>query len=119
MELTDPYIDAIIKYLRDLIFSEAWRTNQVYAAVSMILLIVWMCIGSLLFLHRKKLRDHNQNFGDGLYFTYVTVSTVGLGDYSYNTHVTECTGIIWTIVGISLFNRFLAVVGEFLDKLEV
>lgn len=118
IKLLGIYIGVFFRFVQTTIFKDtAWHTKRVYGTVAIFLLFFWMCIGATLFLHRKPADRHHFDFRDGLYFTFVTVSTVGLGDYSFHTAFTEPAGIIWSIIGIAMFNEVMDCVSSVLNNI--
>ena len=118
MGLSQTYVGNLLRWLQERICKgETLHAAKVYVCIAVVLLFSWMCLGALLFLHRKDVDEHHLDFADGLYFTYITVSTIGLGDFSYNTGMTEPMGILWSIVGIAFFNETMDCVSPFLDAL--
>ena len=103
------YLDYGIESAR----AKIWKDEQSYTAAGFLgmttcWLLGWMCIGSVLFLHKKPNTDLHFTFFEGLYFTFITITTVGLGDFTYDNTFTRPVGIVWTITGIGLFNLWLS-----------
>jgi len=60
-------------------------------------------------------------FGDAVYFIYITLSTLGFGDFSPETHMWAFF-FIYTIIGLALFqvliNSLIGIIASFLEGLH-
>ena len=65
--------------------------------VSFAVMFLWVLIGSLIICLIE-----NWTYWEGIYFTYVTLTTVGLGDYAPNTIGGGVFTVIYTIVGLGI-----------------
>ena len=65
--------------------------------VSFAVMFLWVLIGSLIICLIE-----NWTYWEGIYFTYVTLTTVGLGDYAPSTLGGGVFTVIYTIVGLGI-----------------
>ena len=81
--------------------------------ILLITLFLWLGLGTGLFMIIEK-----WNFVEAIYFTMVTLTTVGLGDYAPKKMGGKVLLYIFTFVGIGLVATLIHVVGDMAQKAE-
>jgi voltage-gated potassium channel len=81
--------------------------------ILLITLFLWLGLGTGLFMIIEK-----WNFVEAIYFTMVTLTTVGLGDYAPKKMGGKILLYIFTFVGIGLVATLIHVVGDMAQKAE-
>lgn len=78
------------------------RVSSELAMIIGLLLVVWA--GGAIFYHLVE----GLNYVDAIYFTAVTLTTVGYGDFSPQTDAGKLFTAVYTFVGIGVFLGFAA-----------
>ncbi len=76
--------------------------------------VVLVIIGGTLFYARVE----HWPLLDALYFTIITLTTVGYGDFTPKTDAGKIFTIVYIFVGISLISGFIILLGEHSKKLK-
>ena len=50
---------------------------------------------------------------EGMYFGYITATTIGLGDYAYDVEQSKGAVILWVFVSLSLFHGLVSNANRF------
>ncbi len=79
--------------------------TEVYVAITT--LLGWIAVGTLVF-HRLESWNWIQSF----YFSVVTISTVGYGDFTPTNDLSRLFTAIYILIGVSIAVVTLAVVGS-------
>jgi hypothetical protein len=77
--------------------------------ISFLLMTVWLLIGSLIISFIEQ-----WSYWEGIYFAFVTLTTVGLGDYSPNTNWGSLFTIVYTLVGLGIVAIVLKLLSQFI-----
>ena len=104
--------DSNKKNLLDVIF-----TNNVKIVLFVILVYIFVCGNIIWYIERKNglfSKKYFPGFAEGMWWTVVTMSTVGYGDYYPKKHSGKVFGVIVIISGISLFGLAIASVSSVL-----
>ena len=68
---------------------------------------VWLVIGTIVYHFIEKL-----NWIDSLYFSTITLTTVGYGDISPQTDIGKMFTILYVIVGVGIIATFIDALGR-------
>jgi hypothetical protein len=52
---------------------------------------------------------------EGMYFGYITATTIGLGDYTYDIEESKGVVMIWVLVSLSLFHALVSNVNRLIN----
>ena len=75
--------------------------------IGIIIFLLLIASGSLIYQ-----RIEGWNFLDSLYFTTITVTTIGYGDFSPATNIGKIFTIVFALAGISVVLYLLSLVGR-------
>ena len=67
----------------------------------------WVVIGGGLIMPILAGDECDWNILEGMYFSYITISTIGLGDMVYTIEGTRFFGVLFVLGGLALFATFL------------
>ena len=81
--------------------------------ILLVTLFVWLGLGTLIFCLVEE-----WTFIEGIYFTMVTLTTIGLGDYAPDTNGGRAVLYVFTFVGIGLVATLIHLVGDMAEKAE-
>ena len=102
--------DGVRKYLPGYPRGEDTKSRvlsmKVDAAFFFLVTVLWMAIGGAVLIPGIS-RYADWGLGEGLYFSYITVSTIGLGDFTYTIEGTGGWGVFFVVGGLALFSAFL------------
>jgi hypothetical protein len=81
--------------------------------VVLVSMCLWVSIGTLIFCYSE-----NWSFGVGLYFSFVTLTTVGLGDYYPASVGGQFFLVLFALVGLGLLASLLTLVERFFQDAQ-
>lgn len=84
-------------YLRQVVFSCAFFTG---------LLFVWIVVVGGFGLN--SLMDDDRTYLDGVYFAWISLSTIGLGDYVFDIQQSKGASILFITIGLAIFGLALS-----------
>ena len=84
------------------------RSSQM--KITIVLVLVWVGLGSLYFAIAE-----DWGYGQALYFSFVTLSTIGLGDFTPSNQVSYIVLYIFTLTGLGLLAVFINLVAAFAE----
>ena len=73
--------------------------------------VVWMLLGSLYF----SLTEDGWSYGHAVYFSFITLSTIGLGDYVPTTIINLIFLYLFTLVGLGMLAVLIKLIREFIQ----
>merc|ERR1719461_1519220 len=91
------------------------------AGIRIILLAIFLFGAAAVFDYREGLHGKDWNYIEGLYFSWVTISTIGFGDYTHDTsnNLTNGLVLVFLFVGLHVAAFFLASIEDLLEWCEV
>ena len=99
-----PYLVGAIEGFRALVWKDQTRyTASGFLALTTIAVAIWFAMGGAIFLHGMP----SSSLVEGMYFAFITSTTIGLGDFTYDNGLTRPIGMVWTSISIALFNLWL------------
>lgn len=84
-----------------------------YYALSMSVLaygILW-CVGALVFMYTER-RIQNLSYFDTLYFCYVSLLTIGYGDFSPQSNAGKPFFVVWSLIAVPTMTFLVSDMGE-------
>ena len=84
------------------------RSSQM--KITIVLVLVWVGLGSLYFAIAE-----DWGYGQALFFSFVTLSTIGLGDFTPSNQVSYIVLYIFTLTGLGLLAVFINLVAAFAE----
>ena len=103
--------EAAVELLHADVTEAAGRKNRIKIVGTTI--VVWLLLGILMFCLAE-----GWNFETAMYFTFVTLTTVGLGDFFPSTPGGRVVLIIFAMVGLGLIATLLTLIEQFVSDLE-
>mmetsp|Transcript_71156 Transcript_71156/g.161024 ORF Transcript_71156/g.161024 Transcript_71156/m.161024 type:complete len:785 (+) Transcript_71156:176-2530(+) len=79
------------------------------------LLVFWLGVGGGLLT--PAVTRQGWSFFDGVYFSYISISTIGLGDYVFDPSVSKGLILIYVTIGLAIFSTFLTVLNRTINLL--
>ena len=95
-------------------FRSIWQGLQDREFRALFIWVVLVIVGGTLFYARVE----HWRVLDALYFTIITLTTVGYGDFAPKTDAGKIFTIVYIFVGISLISGFIILLGEHSKKLK-
>ena len=95
-------------------FRSIWQGLQDREFRALFIWVVLVIVGGTLFYARVE----HWRVLDALYFTIITLTTVGYGDFAPKTDAGKIFTIVYIFVGISLISGFIILMGEHSKKLK-
>ena len=69
--------------------------------------LIWIAIGTVVYHYLEKLE-----WVDSLYFSTVTLTTVGYGDFTPETDTGKMFTVLYVLVGIGIIATFISALGK-------
>ena len=98
-----PFFFILIRFIRTL-----WRSLKDPEFQALFFLVVVILVSGTMFYHRVE----GWSFLDSLYFSVITLATVGYGDFSPSTVAGKIFTIFYIFVGIGIILGFVNAVAE-------
>jgi hypothetical protein len=95
-------------------FRSIWQGLQDREFRALFIWVLLVIVGGTLFYARVE----HWRILDALYFTIITLTTVGYGDITPQTDAGKIFTIVYIFVGISLISGFIILLGEHSRKLK-
>lgn len=95
-------------------FRSIWQGLQDREFRALFIWVVLVIVGGTLFYARVE----HWRILDALYFTIITLTTVGYGDITPQTDAGKIFTIVYIFVGISLISGFIILLGEHSRKVK-
>lgn len=95
-------------------FRSIWQGLQDREFRALFIWVVLVIVGGTLFYARVE----HWRVLDALYFTIITLTTVGYGDITPKTDAGKIFTIVYIFVGISLISGFIILLGEHSKKMK-
>lgn len=88
------------------------RFRQYYALSMSVLAfgILW-CIGALVFMFAER-REQNLTYFESLYFCYVSLLTIGYGDFSPKSNAGKPFFVVWSLIAIPTMTILISDMGD-------
>eukprot|EP01080_Neovahlkampfia_damariscottae_P009314 gene9314-1402_t len=114
-EILDIFILHLNKYIKTLFFKERkkyikFQLTPFFKIVAVLNFISWYCLLFGLVIAAIEEWD----FGTGLWYSYITMTTIGYGDTSPETNLGRVFYMIFSFVGLGLISVLFGFIGEFL-----
>ena len=81
------------------------------------LFVFWIGVGGGL-LAPALYKHQGWSFFDGVYFSYISISTIGLGDYVFDPSVSKGLILIYVTIGLAIFSTFLTVLNRYEQPID-
>jgi len=91
------------------------RRMFVRPAIFVVMFLFWIGIGGGFVLPVLTKQDWTPF--EGMYFGYITATTIGLGDYAYDIDQSKGAVVIWVLVSLSLFHAFVSNINRVINIL--
>ena len=79
--------------------------------ITIVAIVVWVFISAEFISASEKWL-----WADSIYFTIVTLTTIGFGDYSPETNVGRLLTVLTSVIGLGLIAVLLSIIGEVIEK---
>jgi potassium channel subfamily K len=88
------------------------KFRQYYAlAMSTLAFSILWCVGALVFMFAER-REQNLTYFESLYFCYVSLLTIGYGDFSPRSNAGKSFFVVWSLIAIPTMTILVSDMGE-------